>query len=97
MEHSSASAPELVKKTVSAKVASILKHQHPRPNRLRCVLGLEAKNAAVVLPDNVLFEGGAGEKIRRKLLETCDRRRKHEHSAPGVGCGGPREGDVREE
>jgi len=28
--------------------------------------------AAVVLPDNVLFEGGAGEKIRRKLLATCD-------------------------
>jgi type I restriction enzyme M protein len=28
--------------------------------------------AAVVLPDNVLFEGGAGEKIRRKLLETCN-------------------------
>jgi len=27
---------------------------------------------AVVLPDNVLFEGGAGEKIRRKLLENCD-------------------------
>ena len=26
----------------------------------------------VVLPDNVLFEGGAGEKIRRKLLETCE-------------------------
>jgi len=35
----------------SAKVASILKHQHPRPNRLRCVLGLEAKNPAVILPD----------------------------------------------
>lgn len=35
----------------SAKVASLLKHQHPRPNRLRCVFGLEAKNAAVVLPD----------------------------------------------
>ena len=28
--------------------------------------------AAVVLPDNVLFEGGAGETIRRKLLQTCD-------------------------
>ena len=28
--------------------------------------------AAVVLPDNVLFEGGAGERIRRKLLETCE-------------------------
>lgn len=28
--------------------------------------------AAVVVPDNVLFEGGAGEIIRKKLLETCD-------------------------
>lgn len=28
--------------------------------------------AAVVLPDNVLFEGGAGETIRKKLLETAD-------------------------
>jgi type I restriction enzyme M protein len=27
---------------------------------------------AVVLPDNVLFEGGAGETIRRKLLHECD-------------------------
>jgi len=29
-------------------------------------------HAAVVLPDNVLFEGGAGEIIRKKLLETSD-------------------------
>ncbi len=28
--------------------------------------------AAVVVPDNVLFEGGAGETIRRKLLENTD-------------------------
>jgi type I restriction enzyme M protein len=28
--------------------------------------------AAVVLPDNVLFEGGAGETVRKKLLETAD-------------------------
>ncbi len=28
--------------------------------------------AAVVVPDNVLFEGGAGETIRRKLLHSCD-------------------------
>lgn len=28
--------------------------------------------AAVVLPDNVLFEGGVGERIRRKWLETCN-------------------------
>lgn len=28
--------------------------------------------AAVVVPDNVLFEGGAGEVVRKKLLETTD-------------------------
>lgn len=28
--------------------------------------------AAVVVPDNVLFEGGAGEKIRRKLMQECE-------------------------
>lgn len=28
--------------------------------------------AAVVVPDNVLFEGGAGEIVRKKLLATCD-------------------------
>jgi type I restriction enzyme M protein len=28
--------------------------------------------AAMVVPDNVLFEGGAGETIRRKLLHNCD-------------------------
>ena len=28
--------------------------------------------AAIVVPDNVLFEGGAGETVRRKLLQTCD-------------------------
>jgi type I restriction enzyme M protein len=30
------------------------------------------RRAAVVVPDNVLFEGGAGETIRRKLLQSCD-------------------------
>jgi len=29
-------------------------------------------SAAVVLPDNVLFEGGAGETIRRELLKRCN-------------------------
>lgn len=28
--------------------------------------------AAVIVPDNVLFEGGAGEVVRRKLLHECD-------------------------
>ena len=28
--------------------------------------------AAIVVPDNVLFEGGAGETVRRRLLRECD-------------------------
>ena len=28
--------------------------------------------AGVVVPDNVLFEGGAGEKVRRRLMAQCD-------------------------
>lgn len=32
----------------------------------------DSGRAAVVLPDNVLFEGGAGEVIRQKLLETVN-------------------------
>ncbi len=35
------------------------------------VLNMTGK-AAVVVPDNVLFEGGAGEVVRRKLLHECD-------------------------
>lgn len=35
----------------SSGVADALRRQHPKAHRLRCVLGLEAKNAAVVLPD----------------------------------------------
>ena len=35
----------------SSKVADLLKLQHPAPHRLRCVLGLGAKNAGIVLPD----------------------------------------------
>lgn len=33
------------------RVADLLKKQHPKPHRLRCVLGLDAKNPAIVLPD----------------------------------------------
>lgn len=35
----------------SSRVADILRKQHPKPHRLRCVLGLEAKNAGIVLKD----------------------------------------------
>ena len=50
--------------TTSNKQLNFLQH-------IASMLKADGK-AAVVLPDNVLFEGGAGEKIRRKLLETCD-------------------------
>jgi aldehyde dehydrogenase (NAD+) len=35
----------------SSKVADHLKKLHPKTNRLRAILGLDAKNAAIVLPD----------------------------------------------
>jgi glyceraldehyde-3-phosphate dehydrogenase (NADP+) len=35
----------------TSRVANLLKKQHPRPNRLRSILGLEAKNPAFVLAD----------------------------------------------
>lgn len=38
---------------------------------IRTILKSTGK-AAVVLPDNVLFEGGAGETVRRKLLQSTD-------------------------
>ena len=43
-------------------------------NFLQHIMSLTAIDgrAAVVLPDNVLFEGGAGEKIRRRLLDEFD-------------------------
>ncbi len=35
----------------SSRVADIIKKQHPKPHRLRSILGLDAKNAAIVLKD----------------------------------------------
>ena len=35
----------------SSKIANVLKKAHPKPNRLRSVMGLEAKNPAIVLKD----------------------------------------------
>jgi len=35
----------------SSKAADALQKEHPKPHRLRLVLGLEAKNPAIVLPD----------------------------------------------
>lgn len=50
--------------TTSNKQLNFVQH-------IRSMLKTTGK-AAVVLPDNVLFEGGAGETIRRKLLENTD-------------------------
>jgi type I restriction enzyme M protein len=38
---------------------------------VKTLLAVEGR-AAVVVPDNVLFEGGAGETVRRRLLHECD-------------------------
>ena len=35
----------------SSRVSTLIRRQHPEPHRLRCILGLEAKNPAIVLPD----------------------------------------------
>ncbi len=35
----------------TSRVADSLRAMHPRPHRLRCVLGLDAKNPAIILPD----------------------------------------------
>jgi glyceraldehyde-3-phosphate dehydrogenase (NADP+) len=35
----------------TSPVADTIKKQHPKPHRLRTVLGLEAKNPAIILPD----------------------------------------------
>jgi type I restriction enzyme M protein len=38
---------------------------------VKTLLAIDGR-AAVVVPDNVLFEGGAGETVRRRLLDECD-------------------------
>lgn len=50
--------------TTSNKQVNFLQH-------IRTMLKTTGR-AAVVLPDNVLFEGGAGETVRRKLMETTE-------------------------
>ncbi|MGB6681292.1 MAG: class I SAM-dependent DNA methyltransferase, partial [Candidatus Bathyarchaeia archaeon] len=50
--------------TTSNKQLNFVQH-------IKSLLKINGKSAMVV-PDNVLFEGGAGETIRRKLLHECD-------------------------
>jgi type I restriction enzyme M protein len=50
--------------TTSNKQLNFLQH-------IRTLLKIDGK-AAVVLPDNVLFEGGAGETVRKELMKTTD-------------------------
>jgi type I restriction enzyme M protein len=50
--------------TTSNKQLNFLQH-------IRTMLKIDGE-AAVVLPDNVLFEGGAGETVRKELLKTTD-------------------------
>jgi type I restriction enzyme M protein len=50
--------------TTSNKQLNFLQH-------VKTLLKINGK-AGIVVPDNVLFEGGAGETVRRKLLAECD-------------------------
>ena len=50
--------------TTSNKQLNFLQH-------VKTLLEINGK-AAIVVPDNVLFEGGAGETIRNKMLQVCD-------------------------
>ena len=50
--------------TTSNKQLNFLQH-------VKTLLKINGK-CAIVVPDNVLFEGGAGETVRRKLLMECD-------------------------
>ena len=50
--------------TTSNKQLNFLQH-------VRTILTINGK-CAIVVPDNVLFEGGAGEIVRKKLLHECD-------------------------
>lgn len=50
--------------TTSNKQLNFLQH-------IKSLLAMHGR-AAIVVPDNVLFEGGAGETIRKKLLHECD-------------------------
>ena len=50
--------------TSSNKQLNFLQH-------VRSLLKIDGRTA-IVVPDNVLFEGGAGETIRRRLLHDCD-------------------------
>lgn len=50
--------------TTSNKQLNFLQH-------VKTILKIDGK-AAIVVPDNVLFEGGAGEMIRKNLLNECD-------------------------
>lgn len=50
--------------TTSNKQLNFLQH-------VKTILKINGK-AAIVVPDNVLFEGGAGETVRRKMLAECD-------------------------
>lgn len=50
--------------TTSNKQLNFLQH-------VRSMLKIGGE-AAIVLPDNVLFEGGAGETVRRRLFRECD-------------------------
>ena len=62
--------------TTSNKQLNFLQH-------IKTILDINGR-AAVVLPDNVLFEGGAGETLRRRLLRGLRRAHHAAAARPGI-------------
>ena len=71
--------------TPRALIAAMVEVMSPQPGMTICDPACGTGGfllAAAVLPDNVLFEGGAGETIRRELLKQAD-----VHTLPRVPTG----------
>ncbi len=49
----------------TSSVAAYLRGLHPKPHRLKCILGLEAKNPAIILPDADIEHGS------RRMRKGC--------------------------
>src|SRR5437868_14264140 len=62
------------RRTISGRASKCEPHRTLQLNFLQHVFTILKQHgrAAIVVPDNVLFEGGAGETVRRELLKQAD-------------------------
>ena len=88
----------------TSRVADVIQQQHPKPHRLRTVLGLDAKNPAIVLADADL-DLAVRECVTRQPvlqraalhgLENPVRAPQHLRDFPGADLGGHRPVEIRD-